>query len=85
MDDRAVACWCQIDYLAHRGGIFVACNNESPRLDLAWVAGLVEECPDVASVVFVVKVGANVHVARMWHGDLARDGSVTGCFEGAWV
>src|SRR5260370_15025125 len=65
VDDRAVACWRQIDYLAYRSGILITCDNQSPGLDLARVAGLVEEGPDVASVVLIVEVSANVHAVHL--------------------
>src|ERR1022692_4446294 len=61
VNDRAVTRRREIDHLVQGGSILAAGDNENPGLDLARVAGLVEEGPDVASLVCVVEVSADVH------------------------
>ena len=80
VDDSAVACGYQVDDLADSGGVFVARYHDGARPDLARVACLVKEGPDVAGVIFVVKVRDDVHAVhfasfpRLWTVLLARFG-----------
>src|ERR1019366_33342 len=65
--DRAVTRRREIDHLAQGGSILAAGDNENPGLDRAGVPGLVEEGPDVASLVDVVEVSADVHPVHIRH------------------
>ena len=65
VDDGAVACGHEVDYLAHGGGFLVAGDDKCSWVDLAEVSGLVEEGPDVAGLVFVIEVGGDVHVVHL--------------------
>jgi hypothetical protein len=69
MGDRAVAGGHEVDHLAHRGGFLVAGHDKDTRGDLARVAGLVEEGPDIAGLVLVVEIECR------WSGR----GSNSGC------
>jgi hypothetical protein len=65
VDDRAVACGHEVDYLAHGGGFLVPRDDQGPRADLARVACLIEEGPDLAGLVLVVEVGGDIHVVHL--------------------
>src|ERR1022692_4366474 len=67
VNDRAVTRRREIDHLAQSGSILAAGDNENPGLDLARVAGLVEEGPDVTSLVDVVEVSADVLTVHSSH------------------
>jgi hypothetical protein len=60
-----LSCWGEVDHLTDSGGVFVTGDHEGAGLDLAGIAGLVEEGPDVAGFVFVVEVGGDVHVVHL--------------------
>lgn len=55
----------EVDHLAHRRGTFVPGYDDGARLDLCRVTGLIEEGPDVARIVFVVKVRGDVHAVHI--------------------
>src|ERR1022692_2739693 len=74
MDDRAVTCRREVDHLADGGGFLVTGDDEGTRRDLARIASLIEEGPDIARLVFVVEVGGDVHVVHL----SAPLGSVSG-------
>jgi hypothetical protein len=58
--DRAVACGREVDDLADGGGVFVSGDDQGARRDLAGIAGLVEEGPEVAGLILVVEVSGDV-------------------------
>jgi len=60
VDDRAVARWSEVHHFANRRGVFVSGHDDGAGLDLPRVAGLVEEAPDIAGLVFIIEVRGNV-------------------------
>jgi hypothetical protein len=60
VDDGAIARRSDVDHFAHRRGVFVAGDDEGAGLYLLWIAGLVEEGPEVARFVFIVEVCGDV-------------------------
>src|ERR1022692_1648526 len=64
VDDGDVACRGEVDDLADGGGVGVAGDDERAGSYLGGVAGFVEEGPDVAGVVFVVEVSADVYAVH---------------------
>src|SRR6266516_6155184 len=71
--DGAVAGGYEVDDLADGGGVLVTGDDKRAGNDALRVARLVEEGPDVAGVILVVQVGADVDavhlkppLARLW-------------------
>ena len=51
VDDSAVACQREVHHLAHRHGVFIPAYDDDAGLDLLRVVSLIEENPEVASLV----------------------------------
>src|SRR6202050_121331 len=64
MDDRAVTCGNETDPLAPCSGFLVPGHHKDTRGDLARVAGLVKEGPDVAGLVLVVEIGSDIYLVH---------------------
>jgi hypothetical protein len=60
LHNRAIACGREVGDLADGGGVLVSGNGEGAGLDLARVAGLVQEGPEVADLIFVVEVSGDI-------------------------